>query len=555
MRAALLCAVSAASAAAADTGRLIISGVECVAVGEGDVAGTQTVVIKDGRISELHRGRVDVFQLGDLLMRGDGLWLIPGLIDSGIGPVRAADLQLAAVDGVTTVVFADGADRARFEALARNTELPLPRLEIQPRDLPRGSRVAADSAEGLEPEAAAALRLIPPAIVAGWTASTRRHERVAALAQGEPFSVASGMMEPFVPAQWALQRELQALQALRLPALPDPPSLLALATRGAADALGRDDLGRLAVGAVADLILLEADPRLDLSALRDVRAVVLRGRVIPRSEREMIVQVIGDGARFEGRAFASAPPWSEWSERLWTAQSRIELDGLPRGVERIAVRRIGDGFETLWQQELWPPLSSIQTVDARHDALGRLREATLLVHSIRERLVLRAVRRDDDRGWRLESTRDQTTVRAFIDDPPDGRATIMVGPIPAAVELFAALSRLPATISGFELDFGSGSVSLLPLELTVVETVPHGRDLGDVAADLPPPTNPGPETNAKPPRSYSIRQGSNGPVRASFVTSASGWPEQFAFPVPFGLWEIHPIRHSLSAPPTAPARP
>lgn len=579
LRAALLCALSAEWAAASGPARLIISEVECIAVGPGDASGPHTVVIEDGRVSELHPGRVDRFRLGDLLVRGAGLWLIPGLIDAGVGPARAADLQLVAIDGVTTVVLADAAARARFEALARNAELPLPRLEIRPPALAPGSRIAALGPEVHNPELDSAMRLVAPAIRADWAQlgglatpserqgsdrrGTGRDERAKALAGHESFSVASGMMEPFVPAQWALQRELEALQELKLRAFPDAASLLSAVTRGAADALGREDLGRIAVGSTADFVVLEADPRLDLAALRRVRAVVLRGRLVPRSEREMIVQVVGDGAGFESRVFASALAWSDWPDAIWRSQNRIVLDGLPRGIERTVVRRTASGFETLWQQELWPPLSSVQSLDARHDSLGRLVEATLIVHSIRERLLLRAVRTDENGGWRLESTRDRTTVEGVVRDPPSGHGTIMFGPIPGAVELFVAVARVPARISGFELDFGSGAVSLLPLELTVTAAVPLGADSERLAPGTIDPIKESTEPHGgglaatpargSPLQMFSIREGSTGSVRASFVTGDSGWPRQFAYQVPFGLWEIHPMHQAPQPEPSEPA--
>ena len=59
---------------------------------------------------------------------------------------------------------------------------------------------------------------------------------------------------------------------------------LIAATRGAADAIGRVDLGRIAAGAAADLLVLAADPTAAAGALRlSIDDILLAGRWIDRS--------------------------------------------------------------------------------------------------------------------------------------------------------------------------------------------------------------------------------------------------------------------------------
>ncbi len=66
---------------------------------------------------------------------------------------------------------------------------------------------------------------------------------------------------------------MQAFAAMR------PADVLRAATADAAEALGIADVtGRIAPGLSADLVVLRADPMLDLAALRDPEAVVFRGR-------------------------------------------------------------------------------------------------------------------------------------------------------------------------------------------------------------------------------------------------------------------------------------
>ncbi|MBI5493715.1 MAG: amidohydrolase family protein [Deltaproteobacteria bacterium] len=63
------------------------------------------------------------------------------------------------------------------------------------------------------------------------------------------------------------------------------PVLAALhaATGAAAEALGRDDVGLLARGRIADLVLVDGDPAQDVSALTRVRATWQAGRVVDRA--------------------------------------------------------------------------------------------------------------------------------------------------------------------------------------------------------------------------------------------------------------------------------
>lgn len=58
-----------------------------------------------------------------------------------------------------------------------------------------------------------------------------------------------------------------------------PAEVLASATSRAAECLGRSDIGVLAVGARADLLVLDADPCADVSALRGIHGVVKEGLV------------------------------------------------------------------------------------------------------------------------------------------------------------------------------------------------------------------------------------------------------------------------------------
>src|SRR5437870_1509790 len=64
-----------------------------------------------------------------------------------------------------------------------------------------------------------------------------------------------------------------------------PLETIRTATRAAASALGRDDLGQLAPGRTADLVLLEGYPSTDPGQLRSVVATIIGGRVVYQRER------------------------------------------------------------------------------------------------------------------------------------------------------------------------------------------------------------------------------------------------------------------------------
>ena len=74
---------------------------------------------------------------------------------------------------------------------------------------------------------------------------------------------------------YIFHEELRRLRACGL----SSAAVLRAATAAAADTLGRPDLGRIAPGAQADLVLVSGNPLRRLSDARAVRAVVVRGRV------------------------------------------------------------------------------------------------------------------------------------------------------------------------------------------------------------------------------------------------------------------------------------
>ncbi len=95
-----------------------------------------------------------------------------------------------------------------------------------------------------------------------------------AIRAGVPILAGSDAGNPATFHGISLVRELELLAQAGMPLV----DVLKAATSRPADRLGQSSLGRIATGAVADLVLLEADPTEDVGAYRRVAGVYLGGR-------------------------------------------------------------------------------------------------------------------------------------------------------------------------------------------------------------------------------------------------------------------------------------
>ena len=99
-----------------------------------------------------------------------------------------------------------------------------------------------------------------------------------AIRAGVPILAGSDAGNPITFHGVSLIRELELLAQAGLPLM----EVLEAATSRAADRLGQNTLGRITPGAVADLVVLGADPTENVSAYREVRGVYLGGRQLDR---------------------------------------------------------------------------------------------------------------------------------------------------------------------------------------------------------------------------------------------------------------------------------
>ena len=124
------------------------------------------------------------------------------------------------------------------------------------------------------------VRSVAPGLV-----STRRHD-VGALNlkrvfdAGIPVALGTDAGNPLTLHGASVFRELEAMQASGLA----PRDVLLAATRNAARALALDSTGTVTAGAVADLLVLDADPLSDIRHLRDIALVIHRGEAYTRHE-------------------------------------------------------------------------------------------------------------------------------------------------------------------------------------------------------------------------------------------------------------------------------
>lgn len=128
----------------------------------------------------------------------------------------------------------------------------------------------------LEPTLFVFARLAAETEMNAWAASLTRH----AFAAGVPVLAGTdGLIDGDSTALPNIHRELQLLVSAGL----TPGDALAAATIVPARAMQRTaSHGAIAAGRVADIVLLEANPLVDITATTRIRRVLLRGRVLNR---------------------------------------------------------------------------------------------------------------------------------------------------------------------------------------------------------------------------------------------------------------------------------
>ncbi|MGI9235738.1 MAG: amidohydrolase family protein [Woeseiaceae bacterium] len=254
-------------------GRLIIRAARLYDGIGGGYQFDQDIVIDGGRITalEAHSSRP-----GEVLIDMGDLTVLPGYIDAigNLAPLAGlfgdALGPVLLTTGVTTLV-AEEADDVRLNALWSGKEMPGPRLLSQ-REWPVADlRSMADSTttglgDLLQSRQARLSRFAGPI--------ARRFSEPPDLS-GSASDIVIASHQNGLPAGIGLHAEFLALVAARL----TPEQALKAAGVNAAGALGLDPLlGRIAVGATADLVFVDGDPLSSINDALKIVAVVRNGR-------------------------------------------------------------------------------------------------------------------------------------------------------------------------------------------------------------------------------------------------------------------------------------
>lgn len=139
---------------------------------------------------------------------------------------------------------------------------------------------------------------IPEAELPWYEAAIDNLHRITGAIQKQGGVIIAGTDTPleFTIPGFSLHRELDHLVAAGL----TPLEALRAATLAPAEMLREPELGRIEVGAAADLVILGEDPTLSLAALQQLEAVVLRGRWYPGTAlRQKLDEVAAAYARAE----------------------------------------------------------------------------------------------------------------------------------------------------------------------------------------------------------------------------------------------------------------
>lgn len=479
--------------------RIVLAGPMVVSMQDGrdGTAAPRTIIVQGDRIAAVIDPAAYRFQLGDTLIRAEGRWLIPGLTLAPVDHADPAALRLLALGGITGVGISD---ESALRALAPLAARPGARL--------------------------------PTLVQAPFAVDTRL----------DPISLAN--------VDAPVDRVLRSMQAA-VDRGDAPASVLRQFTRDASLAVNRTEAGVIEVGAVADLVLLEGDPRENLMVLREPRAVILRGQLVTRAEMESTKELIAELAESSAAAFNDVPPPPAWPDVVWSRRFLVRFDGLPHGATRCQVRSDGAGWESHVQGVLWSPLHSVTTIAARHDRRGRVVWAA--VHHRSPAGAFDAMLERVDEAWRIEfrSEEGEQSLVDFGDPARPSPETVVLDLLPTPPDLRRIALRLdePTIFGAAELAYGAGPTTWTPMVLgSVGAHASPGRDPIERAVEplLPPGgliATIWTALDGNPFRMLAndrTRRSALGVNRTTIGFDESGWPVAAMIAVPEGLWQVHP---------------
>ena len=110
---------------------------------------------------------------------------------------------------------------------------------------------------------------------------------------GVPLLAGTDSPDPFVFPGFSIHEELELLVHAGL----TPAQALRTATYNAALFMGKSEFGSADRGMAADLVLLDANPLLDIRNTRKISAVILRGKLFTRKDLDNMLQQVEEEAK------------------------------------------------------------------------------------------------------------------------------------------------------------------------------------------------------------------------------------------------------------------
>lgn len=222
-----------------------------------------------------------------LIVHATGLWEAKDAVRAGAQllvhsvtrePVDDEFLTLARQAGTyytPTLTVNDGYAQVAERSFARDRQ-PLACVDPATREKALATDTVAMGGRA-NPERAAARRARADA---GYRTALANLARVHAA--GIPVVMGTDAGNPLTLHGASVFMELEAMAEAGL----SPLEVLTAATRTGAEAMGLDSTGTVSTGAVADLVVLGADPLADIANVRRIRLVVRRGEIYTRDELE-----------------------------------------------------------------------------------------------------------------------------------------------------------------------------------------------------------------------------------------------------------------------------
>jgi len=167
---------------------------------------------------------------------------------------------------------------------------------------------------------------------------------------------------------FSIHRELQNLVEAGL----TPYAAIKAGTVNAAAFLGDDSFGMVKSGKRADLILVSDNPLADVSSVKRICGVMVKGQWLPHQKLQRMLDDIAASFIPPENRFAEMPPLSPDNEVLFQARFEMRFAGIPMGEERFSIEQLPGGKKRIQAQAVSDyPYSSVATMNMTISDMGR----------------------------------------------------------------------------------------------------------------------------------------------------------------------------------------